>query len=230
MSVMLLSLKIGLGLLGLLSASGALYQFASTKYEDYAYPPLGKMIDVGGYRLHMQDAGTGAPTVILDAGCGCNSLDWSLVQPEIAKFARVISYDRAGYGCSDASPHPRTSEVMVNELHTLLRNARVPTPYILVGHSLGGINMRLFASCYPDEVAGIVLVDSSHENQLEVLPEPPSSILENQNLILTFVHFGVLSSSSIFSVHKKAARNISRKFSVPVYGSKISRKAYESYI
>ena len=128
-------------------------------------------MDVGGYRLHLNTTGAGAPTVILDAGWSDCSLNWCLVQPEVAKFARVCSYDRAGTGWSDGGPSPRSSLQIVRELHTLLKNAEVPGPYVLVGHSFGGGNVRLFAHEYPLEVAGLVLVDSVAEDQWTRLPE-----------------------------------------------------------
>ena len=149
-----------------------MYQFVATKLDEWRYPAPGKMIDIGGYRLHMLDKGICEPTVVLDSGSGCNTLDWSLVQPEIAKFTRVVSYDRAGYAWSDASPLSRTSEHIVQELHELLKRAGVPGPYILVGHSYGGVNVRLYASMFPKEVAGVILVDSSHEDQLKKFPHP----------------------------------------------------------
>lgn len=102
---------------------------------------------------------------MLDAGLGGGGLDWSLVQPEVAKFARVCSYDRAGFGWSEAGVRPRTSQQIVKELHALLGNAGVQAPYVLVGHSIAGIHVQLYAGLYPDEVAGMVLVDSSHEDQ-----------------------------------------------------------------
>lgn len=147
-----------------LAALGAIYQHIGTKIDKRTYPPVGKMVDIGGYKLHMIDSGSGGPTVVIDAGMGCSSLDWALVQPEVAKFARVISYDRAGYAWSDTSPLARTSANIVKELHAMLQNSNIPTPYILVGHSFGGLNVRLYAATYPDEVAGIVLVDASSEN------------------------------------------------------------------
>lgn len=151
---------------------GIIYQSVSTKIDHYLYPPPGKKVDIGGYSLHINIQGSKGPTVILDAGMGLNSLDWSLVQPKIAEFARVCSFDRAGYGWSDLSPLERTSQSIVEELHHLLIQAKIPPPYILVGHSFGGVNMRLFASYYPHEVFGVVLVESSNENQLEELPPP----------------------------------------------------------
>jgi len=165
--------RIGLGLICLITVlllSGAAYQFISSKIDENAYPPPGKLVDIGGYRLHINCTGEGGPAVILDSGLGGNSLEWTLVQPKLEKFTRVCSYDRAGQGWSDESPLARTSQNIVHELHTLLHKAEIPEPYILVGHSFGGINMRLYASHYPNEVAGVVLVDSAHEDQLKKIP------------------------------------------------------------
>jgi pimeloyl-ACP methyl ester carboxylesterase len=120
------------------------------------YPPIGQMVDIGGYRLHMHVEGEGTPTVILDAGAGGIGLSWELVRPAIAKVTRVVTYDRAGLGWSDPSPKPRKADVtMAEELHTMLVNANIPAPYILVGHSLGGPVARQFAAKYTNEVAGL---------------------------------------------------------------------------
>jgi pimeloyl-ACP methyl ester carboxylesterase len=127
--------------------------------------PVGQLVDVGGYRLHAACQGEGSPTVVMEAAIGETGLMWSLVQPAVAQITRACVYDRAGYGWSDASPRPRTAAVMVEELHTLLGTAQVPGPYVLVGHSLGGLLVRLYAARYPQEVAGLVLVDSAHEQQ-----------------------------------------------------------------
>jgi pimeloyl-ACP methyl ester carboxylesterase len=140
--------------------------------DECLYPP-GQMVDVGGYKLHLYSTGSGGPAVIIDSGLGGMSSDWGLVQPEIAKFTQVVTYDRAGIAWSDSSPYPRTSQQSVQELHTLLENAYIPKPYILVGHSLGGNNVQLYAATYPNEVLGLVLVDSTHEEQEKSLPSHP---------------------------------------------------------
>lgn len=162
------------------------YQYIGTELDKQKYPPIGRMVDVGDYKLHMIDKGNGGPTVVIDPGMGGNSLSWGLVYPEIAKFSRVIVVDRAGYAWSDTSPLPRTSDNIVQELHTLLENGNIPKPYILVGHSFGGINVRLFASEYPDEVAGIILVDSSHEDQGEKLSFLPSALQPKSTMFSTW--------------------------------------------
>jgi pimeloyl-ACP methyl ester carboxylesterase len=134
------------------------------------YPAPGQRIDIGGYALHIQCSGQGSPTVILESGLGSDSLTWANVQPAIAAQTRVCAYDRAGYGWSDPSPHPRSAEVAVGELHTLLDRAGIAPPYILVGHSLGGVYVKLYAWRYPSELAGLVLVDPSDERDISELP------------------------------------------------------------
>jgi pimeloyl-ACP methyl ester carboxylesterase len=154
----------------LLLVSGAGYQFLSSRRDLRLHPAPGRLIDIGGYRLHLNCLGSGSPTVIFDSGLRDDSLAWYKVQPEVAKRERACTYDRAGLGWSDPSPLPRTSRVMATELHTLLQNAQIRDPYILVGHSLGGMNMRMFAALYPQEVVGLVLVDSVYPYQYNRLP------------------------------------------------------------
>ncbi len=136
-----------------------------------------KLVDVGGRRLYIKCSGAarkGMPIVVMDAGMGSTSNVWSLVQPKVAQFARVCSYDRAGMGKSDRPAQARTSQDIVNDLHNLLAEAGINPPYVLVGHSFGGMNARLYASKYPKEIVGMVLVDSAHEEEtdrmLAVLP------------------------------------------------------------
>ena len=120
--------------------------------------------------MHIDCIGEGSPTVILESGLGDSYISWRRVQPRIAKFTRVCSYDRAGLGYSESSSQPRTSEVIAGELHALLRAAGVAPPYVLVGHSMGGFDVRLYASLYRNEVAGMVLVDASHPDQENRFP------------------------------------------------------------
>jgi pimeloyl-ACP methyl ester carboxylesterase len=129
------------------------------------YPPRGEMVEVGGYRMHIYCQGSGSPAVILDAGLGDFSPIWDLVQPEVAQSARVCAYDRAGLGWSERGPNSRTVQNIVDELHALLAEAAIEGPYVLVGHSMGGLYVRAYAFEYPDEVAGMVLVDAPHEEQ-----------------------------------------------------------------
>src|SRR4029077_16375311 len=124
------------------------------------YPPPGRMLDVGGRRLHVYETGQGSPTVLLEAGIAATSLSWRPVQDEITKFARVASYDRAGLGWSDTNSKPLTLSGLVDDLQSLLKAAQLQPPYILVGHSFGGLIVQAFACRAPKEVAGLVLVDA----------------------------------------------------------------------
>ena len=127
---------------------------------DILYSQPGLFVDAGGFRLNLYCIGNGSPTVVFDSGWGDWAPAWSKVQPEIAKFTRACSYDRAGTGFSDPGPMPRTSVHIAKELRTALHHAGIGGPYILVGAAFGGDNMRTFADLYMDEVAGLVLVDA----------------------------------------------------------------------
>ena len=181
--------KISLLSLLLLPLLLMLFQAVCTWIDQHRFQPPGERVQVNGRYLHYLCTGKGPYTVVLDAGLGQGSFDWSLVQPKLARFSRVFSYDRAGLGWSDESPAPKTSEQIVEELHLLLHQAAIEPPYILVGHSFGGINMQLYYSKYPDEVRGIVLVDSCHPDQFEKLPPAPEelSILEKHPKLLIFL-------------------------------------------
>jgi pimeloyl-ACP methyl ester carboxylesterase len=145
--------------------------------QDTIPPPFsapGQLVDVGGWRLHLNCTGerkASQPTVILEAGIGDFSVEWSLVQRRVASFARVCSYDRAGDGWSELGPHPRTLRQIVYELHTLLEKAGEKPPFVLVGHSFGGWPVRVYASTYPSEVAGLVLIEGGWDNPWRKLPE-----------------------------------------------------------
>lgn len=154
----------------LLALAGFLYQNISEARDRRFHPMPGRLVAVGGYKMHIDCTGQGSPTVILDSGLGDSYVVWSKVQPQIAQFTRVCSSDRAGIGYSDSSRKPRTSRDIAEELHTLLHNAAISPPYILVGHSMGGYDVRLYASLYRSEVAGMVLVASSHPDQHQRFP------------------------------------------------------------
>ncbi len=124
-------------------------------------------LDVGGRKLNLFCKGSGDPTVLFEAGGSDWSAIWALVQPGVAKFARACAYDRAGLGYSDGDPGPRTPFAIADDLHKLVRAASLSRPLVLVGHSLGGFNMKLYAALYPDDVAGLILVDPSEERDAE---------------------------------------------------------------
>src|SRR5687768_9829378 len=157
-----------LAIIIILPLAGALCQAIATEMDKRSYPPPGQMVDVGGYRLHLYCVGEnveGSSTVILEHGLGATSAAWARVQPQISQTTRVCAYDRAGMGWSDPGPKPRDAEHIVTELHSLLQNADIPGPYVLVGWSFGGLYMRMYAGKYSTEVSGIVLLDSSHHDQ-----------------------------------------------------------------
>ena len=144
-----------------------------------------QFVDVGGHKLRLQVAGTGTSTVVLDSGLGGGIRDWKSVFPEIARFARVVSYDRAGVGQSESGPEPRSQTRLATELHTLLHRANIAPPYVLVGHSLGGTNIRAFAHLFKDEVAGLVFVDPMNTKYFATMSakELETAITEQETLL-----------------------------------------------
>ena len=154
----------------MLAVAGMIYENIAEARDRRFNPMVGKLVNVAGNKMHIDCSGEGEPTVILDAGLGDAYTSWRKVQPQIAKFTRVCSYDRAGLGYSDSGSRLRTSTVIAAELHELLRAAGINPPYVLVGHSMGGYNVRLYASFYRDEVVGMVLVDASHPDQENRFP------------------------------------------------------------
>ena len=150
-----------LGLIAAAMVLGWLYQTLGTRRDAITHAPPGRLIDIGTHRLHLLESGStnSGPTILLEAGLMSTVLSWTGLQRELSRSYRVVSYDRAGLGWSDLGPMPRTAERIVEELQTLLDRAAIPGPYILVGHSFGGLTMPLFAASHPEKVAGIVLVD-----------------------------------------------------------------------
>jgi pimeloyl-ACP methyl ester carboxylesterase len=147
-----------------LSLLGFVYEAAAEASDRQSYRPPGQMVDVGGYRLHIHCTGEGSPTVILEAGAAAL---WAWVQPAVAQSTRVCAYDRAGYGWSEPGPEPRDAQHIATELHALLDAAAIQPPYVISAHSIGGIYTRAYYRQYPDEVAGMVLVDATHPDNWE---------------------------------------------------------------
>lgn len=174
-------------LLVILAVTGVLYEWRAQARDAKLHHPPGRLVDIGGYRLHLSCTGSGSgPTVILEYGHQATYFDWALVQPEIAKFARVCFYDRAGHGWSDPSPRPRVPSVMAEELHTLLHAAGEKPPYILVSHSYGTFDATMFAHKFPDEVSGLVLVDGMHTLSLFPMPMRERISLRSMQLMMPF--------------------------------------------
>jgi pimeloyl-ACP methyl ester carboxylesterase len=148
-----------------LTGVGYAYQAVATALDRRNYPPPGRLVEMNGERLHMQSMGNGGPTVVLETGLGGMSSAWGWIQPEAAKFTRVFSYDRPGLGWSDPANDPLTASNVARRLRCLLGASGMEGPYVLVGHSMGGLFIRMFAHHYPDEVAGMVLVDAAHPDQ-----------------------------------------------------------------
>jgi pimeloyl-ACP methyl ester carboxylesterase len=175
--------------LAILSISGALYERIAASGDAERYPGPGPLVDIGGHRLHLTCLGEGRPTVILDAGLGGTSRDWVLVQDRLAAHTQVCAYDRAGMGYSDPGPEPRSPARIADELRRLLKSAGVPGPYVLVAHSLSGKSARLFAGAHPEDVAGIVLVDTRSE-KIDAVTSPEeaeafAAARQRQSVLLT---------------------------------------------
>jgi pimeloyl-ACP methyl ester carboxylesterase len=152
--------RIAMVLVVLLGA-GALYEQAGKWRDNRRFPAKGSLVDIGeGRRMYLDCRGSGSPTVILEAGHWNWSPSWTLVQPAVATFTRACAYDRAGLGLSDKGPKPRTAGAVSSDLHLLLERAGILPPYVLVGHSAGGMYQRVFLAASPQQVAGIVLIDS----------------------------------------------------------------------
>jgi pimeloyl-ACP methyl ester carboxylesterase len=152
-------------------AAGVIYEQIGRRRDRGRFPQIGRSVDIGGRTLNIFCSGTGAPAVIFESGGPGPGLEWQTFQPEVAKFTQACWYDRAGEGWSDLGPYPRTSLAIARDLHELLKRAGVPAPYVLAGASFGGLNARVYGGLYPNEVAGMVLIDSAHEDELYRAPK-----------------------------------------------------------
>ncbi|MFB3815209.1 MAG: alpha/beta fold hydrolase [Terriglobales bacterium] len=208
----------------LVAAAGVAYETIASWNDSQRFPQRGRSVDVGGYKLNLNCTGEGSPTVVLESGVGGPGLIWALVQPRVAEFTRVCSYDRAGYGWSDVGPMPRTSGRMADELHTLLKNGGIEPPYILVGHSFGGFEVRIFAARHPEEVSGVVLVDASHENQeTEGFRPAPNPLRPLAPLLL---RIGVLRATFYFQGARKLPSDLHSELEYLMLQAKAIETAY----
>ena len=157
------------------AAVGGGYATVRESLDARAYPMPGQLVDVGGHRLHLYCTGSGSPTVVLEPGHGGVSSDLAWIAPAVARDSRVCVYDRAGRGWSDAADGPQDAARIAADLHTLLERAHVPGPYVLAGHSFGGLYVQSFAATYPDQVAGLVLLDSTAPKPGPALPATTES-------------------------------------------------------
>jgi pimeloyl-ACP methyl ester carboxylesterase len=151
--------------------AGIVYEQMGRRRDRARFPQIGRSVDIGGRTLNIFCSGAGAPPVIFESGGPGPGLEWEAFQPEAAKFAQACWYDRAGEGWSDPGPFPRTSNAIAKDLHELLKRAGVPAPYVFAGASFGGLNSRVYGGLYPNEVAGMILIDSAHEDELRRAPK-----------------------------------------------------------
>lgn len=208
----------GLAVLMGLALVGYIYEPLAEEADAKAYPPPGQMVDVGGNRLHINCTGTGSPTVVIEAGLGDWSTGWEVVQQGVAKTTRVCTYDRAGWGWSEAGPLPRDAVQFAKELHILLQKSNIPGPYMMVGHSLGGLGVRVFVHEYASEVVGVVLIDSMNPKQFTQSPDDMKALSNSQSQ-----PFSLPAMLARFGIVRLLARPLGIMPSVP-----LDEKAYFS--
>jgi pimeloyl-ACP methyl ester carboxylesterase len=188
-----------------LALMGAIYQAVATEIDQSTYSPPGEMVDVGTHSLHINCLGQGSPTVILEAANFGMSAHWTRVQQQLAKITRVCAYDRAGMGWSEAGPEPRDARQVSSELHTLLNGAAgTEGPYVLVGHSYGGLYAQMYAARYSHEVAGVVLVESSHPEQFTRTQEGRAMYEQTRRMgavIPWLARLGVIRLTNFYPAH-----------------------------
>lgn len=187
-----------------LAIIGAIYQAIATEIDHRTYSPPGEMVDVDDHSLHINCVGQGSPTVILEAASLGMSAHWVRVQQQVTQTTRVCAYDRAGMGWSERGPEPRDARQISSELHILLANAGTEGPYVLVGHSYGGLYARMYAERYSEEVAGVALVDSSHPEQFTRSPEGRAMYEQTGRLgaVIPFLtRLGVIRLSNFYPAH-----------------------------
>ncbi|MBX3081516.1 MAG: alpha/beta fold hydrolase [Anaerolineae bacterium] len=180
------------------------YQGIADTGSDALVAP-GTLVEIDGYRLHVQCTGAGSPTVILEAGAGGFSADWYWVQQQVSTQTRVCAYDRSGYGWSDLAPTPSDGMKTAQDLHTLLARADIQPPYVMVGHSLGGQYIRVFAQAYPAEVVGMMMVDPAHPDQWE-LTGMESEAMVQASMNMTYAEMAELARFGVFRPYASKLR------------------------
>jgi pimeloyl-ACP methyl ester carboxylesterase len=202
-------LLLALAALVAFGTAGALYQGLATHWDRQTFPPAGLIVDVHGSPMHLHCLGAGRPTVVLESGNGAPLAIWARIQPELARHARVCAYDRAGLGWSAPSVAGRDARRIAAELHALLASAGEPGPFVLVGHSLGGQYALMFAASYPEETAGLALIDAQHPETLFGIPEA-TAVYEQQrrqiDLILILSRLGVVRLLGIGAADERLPR------------------------
>ena len=168
----------------LAAGAGTVFNALAIHHYRSIYPPQGRLYTVDGYKMHLYCTGEGSPTIVLDAGLGNDSLIWADVQPALSKTTRVCSYDRAGFGWSDLQPAPRDADRITDQLHTLLTQAGIKGPIVLMGHSIAGLYIRDYATRYPQNLVGLVFVDGSTPLQEERFPGRTKLVLLKAKLDL----------------------------------------------
>jgi pimeloyl-ACP methyl ester carboxylesterase len=176
-----------------LVAGNTIFNAAALRYYRAIYPAPGKMYVINGHQMHLNCTGEGSPTIVLEAGGGADSLAWSKVQPELSRTTRVCSYDRAGMGWSTPGPSPRDADAIVSELHALLQQAGVRGPIVLMGHSMGGMYIRAYASHYPQDVTGLIFVEGA--TPLE--EDHESAELRAHTAIPKYLYYSIVAISAL---------------------------------
>lgn len=158
--------------------ASAAYQMRGSRRDRHRLPPPGEMVDIGGRHIHLWWAGTGTPSIVIVPALGTASIDFAGLLPQLSQETTAVIFDRAGLGWSESAPGPAGLLAAHHDLHAALHRADIEPPYVLVGHSIGGYIVRRFAAAHPDEVAGVVLLDSSHHDQMHRLPGYPAKVYE----------------------------------------------------
>lgn len=210
------------GLIVLLIICGMIFESIASHNVTKKFPPSGDFVKVNGQHLHVKTMGKtkgDGPPVIIEAGTGNWSYDWSIVQKELSKYTQVITYDRAGYGYSDPSDSSFSASNVVNDLHGMIQKEHIQKPFILIGHSTGGIYTRLYADKYPESVAGMVLVDSRNLKFTEQFPKFNKKFFETQGQTMN----KLLSEVGL-------TRIIGEKFVAPNFPKQLSKDKYTNVL